>query len=252
MSTTKSVPSCRYRVIAPNYRGAGRSSKPVTGFTKSVMAEDIIQLLDALGITSKVHLVGHDIGGMIAWSAAARHPDRIATLTWGECPLPGTSAHDEDRTGARAVEQFHFTFHCVRDLPEALIAGREDIYLRHFFRGLAHDTAAIGPRDVAHFVEAYSQPGAMRCALECYRAFPEDAEENKEWVRMSGRCRVPAVCLSGEMSAHWAQAGRMVEEVHEEGTCEAAALPGAGHYLAEENPGAFVERILALVEKHPC
>lgn len=214
------------------------------------MAEDIIQLLDALGITDKVHLVGHDIGGMIAWSMAARHADRIATVNWGECPLPGTAAHEEDRTGARGVHQFHFVFHCVRDLPEALVSGREEIYITHFFNKVAFDTAALGPADVEHYVRAYSQPGAMRCAFEVYRAFFEDVEENLEWVRTRGKCRVPAICLSGEHSAHCAQAGPMFAEVHEDGTYEVATVPGAGHYLAEENPHGFVEKTLAFIEKH--
>lgn len=214
------------------------------------MAEDIIQLLDALGITDKVHLVGHDIGGMIAWSMAARHADRIATVNWGECPLPGTAAHEEDRTGTRGVHQFHFVFHCVRDLPEALVSGREEIYITHFFNKVAFDTAALGPADVEHYVRAYSQPGAMRCAFEVYRAFFEDAEENLEWVRTRGKCKVPAICLSGEHSAHCAQAERMLAEVHEDGTYEVATVPDAGHYLAEENPSGFVEKTLAFIEKH--
>lgn len=213
------------------------------------MADDIIQLLDALDIRSKVHLVGHDIGGMIAWAIAARHPDRVLTVNWGECPLPGTSVHQQDRTN-RAVEQFHFIFHCVRDLPEALIAGREEVYLTHFFNKLAFNTGAIGPEDVDHYVRAYSQPGAMRCALEVYRAFLEDAEENREWVRGHGKCKVPAICLSGEESAHRGQARQMLAEVHEAGTFEVATVPRAAHYLAEENPNGFVEKTLAFIAKH--
>lgn len=213
------------------------------------MAEDIIQLLDALGIKSKVHLVGHDIGGMIAWAIAARHPDRVQTVNWGECPLPGSSIHQQDRTD-RAVDQFHFIFHCVRDLPEALIAGREEVYLSHFFNKLAYNTAAIGPEDLQHYVRAYSQPGAMRCALEVYRAFLEDAEENRECIRTHGKCKVAAICLNGEKSAHLGQAGQMVAEVHEAGTFEVATVPNAGHYLAEENADDFVSKTMAFIRKH--
>ncbi|KAJ0107230.1 hypothetical protein J7T55_007600 [Diaporthe amygdali] len=213
------------------------------------MADDIIQLLDALGIKSKVHLVGHDIGGMIAWAIAARHPDRLQTVNWGECPLPGTSIHQEDRTD-RAIDQFHFIFHCVRDLPEALIAGHEEIYLSHFFNKLTFNMEAIGPEDLDHYVRSYSQPGAMRCALEVYRAFLEDAEENKEWIRSHGKCKVPAIGMSGEKSAHCEQARRMLAEVHEDGTYEVATVSDAGHYLAEENPQGFVDKTLAFIEKH--
>lgn len=54
-----------YHVIVPDYRGAGQSSKPPlysAGFTKSLMAEDLhILLTKHLGITDKVHVVGHDM-----------------------------------------------------------------------------------------------------------------------------------------------------------------------------------------------
>lgn len=64
-----------YRVIAPDYRGAGHSSHPRDGYTKVVMAGDIHTLLTKhLGITEPVHVVGHDIGGMIAHAYAASFP----------------------------------------------------------------------------------------------------------------------------------------------------------------------------------
>lgn len=64
-----------YRVIAPDYRGAGHSSHPRGGYTKSVMAADLHTLLiEHLKIMEPVHVVGHDIGGMIAHAYAANFP----------------------------------------------------------------------------------------------------------------------------------------------------------------------------------
>ena len=55
-----------YRIIAPDYRGAGYSSKPPSGYTKDVLAQDLFKLVhDRLGVQDKIHVVGHDIGGMI-------------------------------------------------------------------------------------------------------------------------------------------------------------------------------------------
>lgn len=213
------------------------------------MAGDIIQLLDYLGITTPVHLVGHDIGGMIAYAAATRRHGRVATVNWGECPLPGTTAHQQDRTD-RAVDQFHFIFQSVRDLPEALVAGREDVYLGHFYDKLSADAGAIGPADRDVYVRAYSQPGAMRAAFEVYRAFLDDARENRDWTAGHGRCAVPALCLSGGESAHCGQSPGMAAEAHEEGTYELGVVPGAGHFLAEENPGGFVEAVLGFIGKN--
>src|SRR4051794_36239681 len=117
----------RYRVVAPDYRGAGLSSKPKADFRKSTMANDIALLLDYLQVDEAVHVVGHDIGGMIAYAFATRHAERTKSLVWGECPLPGTTAYEEDRT-IHGVQQFHFFFHSIPDLPEALVTGHEELY----------------------------------------------------------------------------------------------------------------------------
>ena len=211
------------------------------------MARDIVLLLDALGIVSPIHIVGHDIGGMIAYALASLYPERVASVVWGECPLPGTAVYQENRTG-RAVQQFHFIFHSVLNLPEALVAGRERIYLNHFFSKLIYNTAAISSEVLDHYAECYSQPGAMRCAFELYRAFETDAEENQERLRQFGKCKVPAMALSGEKSAHKSEAFKMFQEVHE--TFDLIALRGAGHYIAEENPEGFVHEVLSFVKHH--
>ncbi|KAI1735791.1 alpha/beta-hydrolase [Xylaria scruposa] len=237
-----------YRVLAPDYRGAGGSSKPLTGFTKSIMAHDLVRLLDALEINERVHVVGHDIGGMVAFALAARHPSRVASVNWGECPLPGTSVHEEDRT-TNAVQQFHFIFHCEPDLAVALVTGRERIYLSHFFQKIAYNKSAITDEDLDHYVRAYEQPGALRCAFETYRAFIEDADELRDLVTANGKLRVPALSLSGDRSRHRDSAERMFAEVHEAGTYKVASVPDAAHYIAEENPEGFVKETLKFIER---
>ncbi|KAI2602388.1 soluble epoxide hydrolase [Hypoxylon sp. NC1633] len=236
-----------YRVLAPDYRGAGASSKPATGFTKSIMARDFVRLLSALDINEPVHVVGHDIGGMIAFAMAAKHPSRVASVNWGECPLPGTSAYAKDRT-THAVQQFHFIFHSVPDLPLALVAGRERIYLSHFFQKIAYNTAAIKSEDLDHYVRFYEQPGAMRCAFEVYRAFEQDAQECKESIASYGKLSLPALCLNGSCSRHLDDAAEMFAEVHQKGTYKIVAVPDSGHYIAEENPEGFVKETLAFIE----
>ncbi|KAI1375705.1 soluble epoxide hydrolase [Hypoxylon crocopeplum] len=237
-----------YRVLAPDYRGAGASSKPAIGFTKSIIARDLVRLLDALEIHEPVHVVGHDIGGMVAFAMAAKHPSRVASVNWGECPLPGTSAYIEDRT-THSVQQFHFIFHSVPDLPLALVAGRERIYLSHFFQKIAYNTAAITNEDLDHYVRCYEQPGAMRCAFELYRAFEQDAKECEEWISAYGKLSIPALCLTGARSRHLDHAAKMFAEVHQKDTYEVVAVPESGHYIAEENPEGFVRETLRFIEK---
>ncbi|KAK5706310.1 hypothetical protein LTR97_001298 [Elasticomyces elasticus] len=238
-----------YRCIAPDYRGAGGSSRSHNDFTKATMAADILKLLDYLQIEEPIHLVGHDIGGMIAFAFAHRYPKRVKTVCWGECPLPGTKTYYRDRT-EHAVQQFHFIFHCIPDLPEALIRGNERIYLTHFFNKIAYNLNAFTEADIDHYVSAYSQPGAIRCGLDVYRAFEKDAEDNLASVERNGKVNVPTMVLSGARSRHKLEAEEMVLEVTEKAKVEVGLVEGAAHYLAEENPEGFAETVLAFIEKH--
>ncbi|KAL9120308.1 MAG: hypothetical protein Q9187_003137 [Circinaria calcarea] len=237
-----------YRLIVPDYRGAGFSSRPRDGYTKSVMASDIFTLLtEHLGIREKVHVVGHDIGGIIAHAYAARYPEHTASLTWGECPLPGTKAFEEVKN---TPDMWHFTFHAQTDLPEALVAGRERIYLQHFFTCEAVNPTAISTEDLEHYTVQFAQAGAMRAGFDLYRAFPTDAEENRKWVEEKGKCKVPCLALSGAESPLKEIAGDMAAEMYED--FQVAEAAGSGHYVAEEAPEEFVRLVVEFVEKHPA
>ncbi|HEX3574534.1 MAG TPA: alpha/beta hydrolase [Rhodopila sp.] len=72
--------SARCSVLWFDNRGTGRSDKPDAGYEFANMAEDVIGLLDDLGL-SRVHLFGFSMGGAIAQEVAIRHPDRIRRLT---------------------------------------------------------------------------------------------------------------------------------------------------------------------------
>ncbi len=71
--------SPRYRVVAPDLRGRGRTDKPVTGYTMSDHANDVLALMDALAL-ERVVLAGHSFGGYLAIYLAAKYPDRVDRL----------------------------------------------------------------------------------------------------------------------------------------------------------------------------
>jgi len=236
-----------YTVIAPDYRGAGKSSKPREGYEKSVMAADIHALLTKhLGIKDKVHIVGHDIGGMIAHAYATRFAVHTASVALGECPLPATEPYDDFAQNNRGV--WHFHFHWQADVPEMLTAGKERQYIKHFYDRLLVNAAAIEDEDVDHYAHMFERAGAMRAGFDVYRAFHKDVEENREWVKRNGKCKVPCLALSGAESFLVTIAEKQMLELYE-GT-ETATVAGSGHYCAEENPPDFVRQVLSWVGKH--
>jgi pimeloyl-ACP methyl ester carboxylesterase len=80
----------RYAVIAPDLRGGDASDKPATnsGFTKRVMVEDVHALVTRLGF-EQVIVVVHDIGMMLVYAYASRHPNETKGLVASEALLPG-------------------------------------------------------------------------------------------------------------------------------------------------------------------
>lgn len=233
-----------YRVIIPDYRGAGESSKPVTNFDKRTMAADIrVVVFDRLDVKGKVHVVGHDIGGMIAHAFAAHYPDQTASVIWGECPLPGSTTYTEAKN---TPEMWHFTFHNQYDLPELLVTGREKQYIKHFYNRLCVNHNFLTEADWNYYASMYAQPGALRAGFNCYRAFEEDAEDNIHTVKEAGKCQVPCLGLNGAGSLLGGdRARRQCEEMYTDVKME--HVSGSGHWIAEENPEGFVEKVVEFV-----
>ena len=232
-----------YRVTAPDYRGAGLSSKPLTGCSKTQMAEELHVLIqDHLSIKDRIHIVGHD---MIVYAYVSRYADDVASVVWGECPLSRTSSYEEVQA---TPALFHLVFHQIRDLPETLIAGKEREYLTHFYNKLIYNTAGITKEDVDIYTLAFSQPRAIKCGLEVYRSLEQDTEENKEWWEKNGKVKVPSLLMIGAKSGMVELTEAIAKETHE--GADVLQVEASGHWIAEEYPEGFAKGVLDFVKKH--
>jgi pimeloyl-ACP methyl ester carboxylesterase len=237
-----------FRVVAPDYRGAGDSWRPPGGYDKRTMANDIRQLLrQHLRIEGPIALVGHDIGLMVAYAYAQAHRDEVSHLAVVDAPLPGTAVFDRIRSDPRV---WHFAFHSARDVAEMLVAGRERQYLQAFFNARIFDPSATTDSDLDIYASAYSAPGAMRAGFELYRAFDRDAESNREALKRNGKLTVPVLAVGGATSTSGPLVEDMMREVAE--TVTAVRVPRTGHWIAEENPAAFTAALLRFLEPTPA
>jgi pimeloyl-ACP methyl ester carboxylesterase len=158
-----------HTVVAPDLRGFNLSDKPaeLAAYRMSVVAEDIRQLIGALG-HRKATLVAHDWGGSVAWYLAARHPEVIERLVIVNAPHPATFARELAANPAQRAASAYFAPLVSPGIEEKLIANDYqwlvDTFARRAPAGLPLDAATL-----ARYREAWGRPGAITGGLNYYR-----------------------------------------------------------------------------------
>jgi len=156
-----------FRVVAPDLRGYGASSKPagIAAYRPGVIADDVVGLIRAVG-ADRAHVVGHDWGGAIAWRLALEHPEALERLVVINCPHPAAMARAL-RTNPRQMRRsWYVLFFQLPWLPERVLLRRGAISsaLRTVRPGALRD------EDVVAHERAFAIPGVATAALNYYRA----------------------------------------------------------------------------------
>ncbi len=227
-----------YTVIVPDLRGLGDSSKPPTGYDGKTVAEDIHQLVGKLGFKT-IFLVGHDIGTQVAYSYAAAHPTEVKKLAVMELTIPGF-------VPAGRMPLWWVVFHQTPDVPEALVQGKEMLYLSWFYHNLANNPAAITQEDINEYVSHYSAPGGMHAGFEHYRAFPQDAIQNQNYSKT--KLTMPVLALGGEYIPTLGGKIAMPTVIYGmkilAQNVTGIIVPNSGHFIPEEQPQFLADQLL--------
>lgn len=166
----------RHRLMAPDLRGVNLSDKPpaVGDYAVDHLVADVLALINHLG--GRCALVGHDWGGLLAWTVAARHPARVSRLAVFNAPHPVRFAQQlRDDPAQRAASAY------IRRLcepgAEARLARDRYALLWAVRSGGAQDVAAEAARqdERTQCTAAWSQSGALTAALNWYRALDFEA-----------------------------------------------------------------------------
>ena len=125
----------RYRFIVPDLRGYADSDKPFSGYEPKTIAQDMLELLAVEGV-DRFHILSHDLGGPPSVALAYMAGDRALSLSTIETPFFGLDfpGYVDPR-----VPYWHLGMHMNMDITAFLVEGREDRYLRHFFRDFAYN-----------------------------------------------------------------------------------------------------------------
>ena len=234
----------QFTVIAPDLRGCGDSDRPSGGYDKRTVAQDVHGLVQHLGL-GPINLVSHDVGMMVAYAYASMFTSEVRRLVMTEAALAGFGL-EELYDAAKNPRMFHLPlFEAPNGLAEALITGREALFVAHMMRQQAYDTTALEEHAIAEYARHLAAPGALHGGIEYFRAHTVDAVDNREFSKT--RLPMPVLIVGGTASlgAHLEHLEPRMRPLAER--MRSVMIEECGHYLAEERPERLTEELLAFL-----
>lgn len=231
----------QFDVIAPDLPGLGESEPLSEGYAKSVVAGKIWKLIRSLNIV-RFGLISADMGGPVAFWLAMEHPEAVSHFVFIESGLPGFGlerAMDVTNGGS-----WHFGFFMAPEFPEMLTAGKEREFLKTFaYRNSAHVQDAISEQDIDEYLRHYTAPGGMSAGFGYYRSLLTDAKENQQWL--GRKLKAPVLAVDGQFGFR----GDPETMAQVADKVQAVVVPAAGHWVAEEQPGALLDELVPFLGK---
>ncbi|KAB2386214.1 alpha/beta fold hydrolase [Actinomadura montaniterrae] len=231
-----------HRVICPDLRGLGWTAAPPDGYSPAAMADDVIGLLDRLGVRT-FGLIGHDWGGAAGYVLALRYPGRVRRF------IAINTANPFLRPTPRVLLNGTRLWHIVANATGPRLAGAA--IPRWALRHWPHRPTALTPDDRAVFLAQFRDPARVRATVRYYRnlllrEIPSLLAGRYRWARLT----VPTLVLSGARDP-LLPPGQMCGFGRHATDLRVELLENVGHFPAAENPTEVAHRALKFFAAHP-
>lgn len=213
--------------IAPNQRGYSPYARPqrVEDYAVNHLVADALGIAKSLG-AERFHLVGHDWGGHLAWIIAARHPERVETLTVLSRPHPAAFLAAMKSDPAQAGRSKH---HRAFQDPNTVKLLLEDDAKR-LRRTLSEQ--GVPPEDVDAYLSRLGSEAALDAAVNWYRAGATPGASSL--AADVPPVAVPTLYLWGDADATVGRTAAEGTAKHVTGAYRFVEISGAGHFLTDQ------------------
>lgn len=229
-----------FRAVAMDLRGVGGSDRTPRGYDPANLALDITGVIRSLG-EADAALVGHDLGGYLAWTAAVMRPQLIRRLVVSSMPHPRrwrSSLLSDPRQSRAASHVWSFQRPW---LPERRLAADDGAMVGRLIRKWS-GPQSLDEKTVHTYQLAMTIPSTAHCSIEPYRwlvrslSRPDGLQFNR---RMKRPVRVPTLHLHGSLDPVMRTRSAAGSGEYVEAPYRWRLFDGLGHFPHEEDPAAF-------------
>ncbi|WP_018683898.1 alpha/beta fold hydrolase [Actinokineospora enzanensis] len=245
-----------FRAVAVDLRGYGDSDKPPRGYDAWTLSGDIAGLVKSLGET-RAHLVGHDWGGLLAWSVAALHPRVVHSVAAVSAPHPLALRGQIRRTALRRKprNQARAMAHLFRAqpplLPERTLTRDRAAVVEARLRSWSGKYWSELGEAAERYRTAMLVPGVAHSALEYHRWAVRSqvrGEGRRFTEALTRKIEVPVLQLYGADDPCVLPRTREASTPWLGGPAEKHELSQVGHFPHEESPGTANALLTAFIK----
>lgn len=235
-----------YRAVAMDMRGVGGSDRTPRGYDPTNLALDVTGVIRSLGEPDAT-VVGHGLGGYLAWTAAVMRPQLVRRLVVVSMPHPRrwrAATLRDPRQGLAGARVLGFQ---LPWLPERRLTAHGGALTGRLLRGWA-GPRGLDDKALARYRQAMCIPSTAHCALEPYRwlvrslARPDGIQFHR---RMRLPVRVPTLQTHGALDPVVHARSASGSHRHVTASYQWRLWEGLGHYPHEEDPHTFSTELLA-------
>jgi pimeloyl-ACP methyl ester carboxylesterase len=239
-----------FRAVAFTQRGysPGARIDDVAAFTMDKLAQDVLDVADALGI-DRFDVVGHDAGAGVAWTLGAFHADRVPTLTIASVPHPAAfrASYANKADGDDDQHERSGYMRQIVGLPrgemEQMFLANDAQLMRALFDGLPADS-------VREYLEIVGTPEGIRGSLDWYRA--GSLKDGRRFMSTDfPAIEIPTLYVWSDQDPALGPKAAYATANHVTGPYRFVVLEGIGHWIPETAAERFNEELLAHLATHP-
>lgn len=226
-----------YRVAAVDLRGCGGSDRPPSGYDLVCLADDVHGCVQALGHESAV-IVGHGVGGHVAWVMARRFASTIRGIIPVSSPHPVAvrSLRGRLMSGA-ALQYLSLTMPLLPERTLSTHAGMERL-LRSW---AGPRTRAAVSEAAGYYADLFARPGAARSALQTLRGVRLG---HATQAALASEVEIPVLSIQGQVDPVQPAQAYARDTHYVAGRLQQVTIRGVGHFPQEEDPEALTEVLL--------